>query len=124
MKRTAIKRVSSKRAIQNRQYLKRRALFLLEHPFCGWWLKEMGCTEAQAEQGNGIIQFVTETDQGVRVITWRACPRSDQIHHRKGRTGEMLLNEEFWLAVSQLGHDTIHKYPLESYEKGYMVKRS
>lgn len=34
--------------------------------------------------------------------------RSTQIHHSRGRLGALLLDERFWIPVSQTGHNWIH----------------
>ena len=49
--------------------------------------------------------------------------QTNQIHHRAGRVGRMLLAEEFWLAVSAPGHEYIHSHVAEAYAKGWMLSR-
>ena len=55
------------------------------------------------------------------------CPitrqQTNQVHHKKGRRDSMLLKQEFWLAVSQEGHDYIHDNAGWSYENGYLIKQ-
>jgi hypothetical protein len=50
--------------------------------------------------------------------------RSNQVHHKKGRSGKMLLEEKYFMAVSQEGHDWIRDNPTLAEEKGYTIKRS
>lgn len=50
--------------------------------------------------------------------------QTSQIHHRKGRVGDLLLDESFWLALSFEGHDWVHKNPALSYERGWLIKKS
>jgi hypothetical protein len=50
--------------------------------------------------------------------------RSNQVHHKKGRSGKMLLEEKYFMAVSQAGHDWIRDNAAEALEKGYVIKRS
>jgi len=51
------------------------------------------------------------------------CPRSTEIHHKRGRIGELLLDKAFFMAVCAEGHKAIHHYTKISYEKGYMLPR-
>ncbi len=46
-----------------------------------------------------------------------------QVHHKKGRLGSLFLDENFWLAVSALGHKWIEEHPEEAYKKGYSLLR-
>lgn len=84
--------------------MRQREKFLLAHPYCQWYLQEKGIPEDEAH-------------------LHPEAPKSNQIHHRRGRTGMRLLEEEFWLAVSDFGHKHIHTYTKESYEKGYLLPR-
>jgi len=45
------------------------------------------------------------------------------IHHMKGRTGDLLLNTEFWLAVSRKGHMRIELNPSWAREQGFSLPR-
>lgn len=49
---------------------------------------------------------------------------STQVHHKKGRTGKYLLDQRYWLAVSDKGHDKIHNYHNWALEKGFKILRS
>jgi hypothetical protein len=46
------------------------------------------------------------------------------IHHRAGRSNEMLLEKKYWLAVCSPCHDEIHANPVWAASQGYMLKRS
>lgn len=48
--------------------------------------------------------------------------RSTQVHHKKHRENDRLLDKHFWLAVSDQGHKYIHANPAISYEKGWLIK--
>jgi hypothetical protein len=65
---------------ERRLYLKRKTIFLQEHPLCEWWLKH-----------------------GVKV-------KATELHHERGRRGPLLLNEKFWHSASASGHAKIHKH--------------
>jgi len=44
-------------------------------------------------------------------------------HHRKGREGDMLLNEKYWLPVSREGHNFINQFPDIARERGWIINR-
>jgi hypothetical protein len=74
---------------------------------------------------------VDEYNQEVKIFLRdpqnQICPitrdQTNQVHHKKGRRDSMLLKKEFWLAVSQEGHDYIHDNAGWSYENGYLIKQ-
>jgi hypothetical protein len=45
--------------------------------------------------------------------------RTVDIHHKSGREGKLLLNQEHWLAVCRWCHDRIHSLPKWAREMGY-----
>jgi hypothetical protein len=117
--RKPIRKVSNKRAKQNAEYSKRRKAFLEAHPICQWWLKENRF--GQDDRG-----YFGAGESGCTApwMVWRyKCPYATEIHHKRGRFGSRLNQEEFWLAVSREGHDWIHANPKEAYEKGYLLPR-
>jgi hypothetical protein len=44
----------------------------------------------------------------------------DQVHHKRGRLGPLLIDERHWLAVSQKGHDLIHANPVLARAHGWL----
>lgn len=52
------------------------------------------------------------------------CPvtrgRTTDIHHTRGRSGRLLNDRRFWLAVSREGHKQIHLNPKWAREKGFL----
>lgn len=48
---------------------------------------------------------------------------SQQIHHKKGRTGDLFLNEKYWMAVYSECHTDIENNPEWAIEMGYSLKR-
>jgi hypothetical protein len=108
MKRTALKRrtplrkVSTKRAKQNREYTKRRKAFLARATYCevNWaLLNEIGVT----------LQFLA-----------RECPRATEIHHKAGRIGEAPNDESNWITVSREGHCWLHDHPSQARARGWL----
>lgn len=49
--------------------------------------------------------------------------RATQVHHKKGRIGDLLTDERYWLAVSSDGHEYIENNPIEAKEKGWSLSR-
>jgi hypothetical protein len=46
--------------------------------------------------------------------------RSEDVHHKAGRTGTNYLDEETWLATCRRCHDWIHEHPNKAREKGLL----
>ena len=94
MKRTPIRRRSNREAERIRRYDRARAI-------------------------------VMEAAQGMCEAATRVCVGpAGQVHHRKGRDGELVDNLDYLLAVCYACHDYIHSHPHESYERGWMVRRN
>lgn len=49
---------------------------------------------------------------------------ADQVHHRKGRDGDLVDDPEYLLPVCWSCHNYIHGNPETSYDRGWMVKRN
>lgn len=61
-------------------------------------------------------------------IVGKICPiypelKVVDVHHKCGRSGDLLLDTRFWLAVSRKGHIWIELHPKEAREKGYSLPR-
>lgn len=48
---------------------------------------------------------------------------STQVHHMKGKIGDLLLDQRWWLGVSDEGHKKIESEPLWAKEEGYSLSR-
>ena len=56
------------------------------------------------------------------------CPvfphlKTTEVHHMKGRIGDLYLDTNFWLAVSEKGHKKIEMNPDWATEKGFSLSR-
>lgn len=91
LKRSPIRRVSKRRAVENKIHSQLRREFLEKHPFC-------------------------EVMQQVFKKTYMAT----DIHHMRGRFGNRLNDQEHWLAVSRTGHDWIRDNPKEAERRGFL----
>ncbi len=49
--------------------------------------------------------------------------QATEIHHRKGRIGDLLTDETYFLAVCRSHHNYIELHPEEAKEKGYSLSR-
>lgn len=108
MKRSPLRRVSAKRAKQNKEYSKLRKEYLEAHPICEIWLAENQTKLLHTEDAEGLLG---------------EAPRSTEIHHRKGRFGSRLNDTQFWMATCENCHRLIHANPKWAHEKGYLLPR-
>lgn len=46
--------------------------------------------------------------------------KSTDIHHMRGRIGDLLCDTSWWMALSREAHSWIHDNPKEAREKGYL----
>jgi hypothetical protein len=69
-------------------------------------------------------RIAEEAGWACQARTTRCNGRVEQIHHRKGRDGELLTNPEYLLPLCEPCHTYIHAHPAESYERGWMVRRN
>lgn len=86
---------------RRRVYQRLRSKYLREHPFC-----EVG-EVCQHQLGSGV---------------WVRA-RATEVHHMRGRDGDMLLDTGWWKATCQACHRWIHAWPYQAVIKGYSAKR-
>lgn len=86
VKSKAISFMSDKRKVENKEYLKVREEYLLEHPKC----------EAN--------------------IVGVCSKKATDIHHTVGRTGKLLTERKYFLAVCRACHSWIENHPQNSVE--------
>lgn len=46
---------------------------------------------------------------------------SRDLHHKKGRSGDLLFDTQFFMAVSRKCHDRIHQNPEWAKESGFLI---
>lgn len=104
----AIKKVSTKRAKELREYSKLRKKYLEEHPLCRPCMREsaIGYDGEILLQCTQFVQYATD------------------IHHIEGREGSLLNKIESWLPVCRQHHMQIHNNPKWAIENGYILKDS
>ena len=89
---TPIRRVSLKRAKQNREYTKLRREYLAEQPACR-----------------------------IHMADDRGFVRATEIHHRAGRIGKLLTDRSNFMPLCSECHRWIHDHPSEARAKGYLL---
>lgn len=94
LRRSPVNRISDNRRRDHRIYNQKRIWFLVKHPWCAWALKQTPPKKI----------------------------RSTQIHHMRGRSGSLYLNEKFWRAVSQTGHNEINLHPETARQLGLLCQ--
>lgn len=57
----------------------------------------------------------------------RICPikgtLTTDVHHKKGRIGNLLLDTNYWIALSREGHIKVEENPIWAKENGYSLSR-
>jgi hypothetical protein len=104
-RRTPIRKVSTKRQRELREYSKKRKAFLLAHPVCQVW---QACT---FEQRRAIFD-------GIEKINFPVL--SCDIHHMRKPRSTYLNDESTWMAVSRQGHEWIESHKSEARARGWL----
>lgn len=66
------------------------------------------------------IVFLGKKENQICPITGK--PTTD-IHHKKGRVGNLFLDENYWVALSREGHKFVEENPEWAKENGYSLNR-
>ncbi len=96
LKRTSLKRVSKKRAKENRKYMELRVEFLRDHPWC-----EAAAVIWPEQYRNATL------------------PYSGEVHHKVDRRAHF-LDVSSWLAVCRESHQWIHANPGQARKLGLL----
>ena len=97
-KRRRISRVSERRKIDEKLYTQARKEYLNDNPKCE------RCVYLSEKYGSRVMP-------------------SNQIHHKKGRTGSLLYNKRYFMACCDDCHKYIEANPKESKLKGWSISR-
>jgi len=65
-------------------------------------------------------EFLSKPENKICPIT--NLPTTD-IHHKKGRVGNLYLNTQFWIALSREGHKFVEENPEWAKVNGYSLNR-
>jgi hypothetical protein len=118
LRRTPLKRVSTKRAAQMKEYTRLRAEFMAARPVCEVWLSEMKWKMDHFENGHPFYtrgNLIVPAEHLLAV----GAPRSEECHHIHGR-GKYYLDTSTWMAVSAEAHRRIHNRPGQARAKGWL----
>ena len=66
------------------------------------------------------IEFLGKPENKICPIT--GWPTTD-IHHKKGRIGDLFLDTKYWVALSREGHQHVEDNPEWAKENGYSLDR-
>lgn len=66
------------------------------------------------------IVFLGKKENQVCPITKK---QTTDVHHKKGRTGTLYLDEKYWVALSREGHQFVEQNPEWAKENGYSLNR-
>lgn len=61
--------------------------------------------------------------EGKKCVVCQSCEAQD-VHHKMGRIGDLLINIKYFLAVCRHCHTEIEKNTTWAYENGYSLKRN
>lgn len=71
-----------------------------------------------------LAMYYSERDNFLR---GKKCPVTNEpateIHHMKGRSGALLIDKRYWLAVSRKGHRFIEDNPKWAKDNGFSLSR-
>ncbi len=73
-------------------------------------------------------KLLTYSERAKEFIKNKRCAvypqlKAEEVHHKRGRTGDLLLDEAHWLPVSRKGHVKIEMNPRWAKEMGYSESR-
>jgi len=112
LKRTRLKKVSSKRSREMKVYSEKRKQFLASHKFCQLTIKSLGLNEDDVIAEGGFYK-----DVWGRTVR---CPAATEVHHGAGRTGGNYLDETTWFAASADMHRKVHLEPSWARANGFL----
>jgi hypothetical protein len=47
-----------------------------------------------------------------------------EVHHKKGRIGDLLTDEKYFIGLCKFHHDWVESHPIEAKEHGYSLTRT
>lgn len=77
--------------------------------------------KAQLEQYSGLREWFLS-----HIERCEACHRAGKqldVHHKRGRSGSLLLRAEYWMAVCRWCHEWIHNCPELARQRGWLAQR-
>jgi len=74
-----------------------------------------------AQEKCPVVSIITELKQAL--IDRRISDAITDVHHMRGRIGNLLHDQRYWLAVSRAGHEWIHRNPAEARKHGWLAEK-
>lgn len=105
-KRSGLKRSSSLRAQQRRQYNRLKPGYLEAHPYCQITIAFLGLNEAEVIHFNGSYWIHRDPASKSR---WGVVPRANQLHHRNKANGIRLIDFNYIMSACDAAHDWTEK---------------
>lgn len=68
-----------------------------------------------------VVNAIDELRQGSK-YGHPISSRLNEVHHKRGRRGDLLCDERFWMPVSKQGHRWIHEHPAEARRRGWLCE--
>lgn len=113
-----MRRVSPKRARQNRRYRYLNEVYLSEHTVCDLWCAEHGWKWVAPHIYQDLKGAGSAYDDAL--FQSLGAPASVLIHHKNKRRGERLNDTSEWMALSQAAHDRIEGNKSWARANGYL----
>lgn len=109
--RMRIRKVSPKRAKENRKYTLARLRYLSEHPYCQIFIRRHGLDEYYVFRNGGVVY-----SRGY----WLAVPKATEIHHSKKPKCKYLLDESTWFSCCREQHEWVENHKSEARQLGLL----
>lgn len=123
---TRISARSAKKAVEDREYTKRRRAYLEAHPLCQATIFELGLDEKDVvDTYRELISRCPTEGYVVESYIYGKrryyIPFASQIHHRNKSNGSRKNDERFWLAVSREMHERIEEHKAWARGRGLLL---
>jgi hypothetical protein len=77
----------------------------------------------QAEYSKIRVPFLEEHPKCQAHLTGICTHHATDVHHKAGRSGELYLNQKYWLAVCRACHMWIETHPIQAREMGLSLSK-
>jgi hypothetical protein len=67
-----------------------------------------------------VVDGVPELRDGFK-YGWPVSNKLVEVHHVRGRSGALLMDKTWWMAISKQGHRWVHQHPRQAAERGWLA---
>lgn len=106
--RKAIKPISKKRQVAGKEYRDKARAFV-------------AAAIARGETCP-VVNEIEELRESV-IYGWPCSNKLNEVHHLRGRAGNLLLDERFWMPISKQGHRWVHSNMDEARKRGWLCSK-